>query len=263
MRNVQQWLQQQKEINLRQKAKEEEEKKLLKKARVKEYHQQHREEIREYQRNYRLQHSAELQQKAKVYRDNHREYYREYWRNRQKGIPTKKIDTYQQPPVKTKKQVKELYQKWLQQLQEREQFLTGEKLHWNQLMQNSLKQTLMGRNKLSIEQVRDKVKDLQELIADLQERRRQTTNDEEKNDLTKKIALANGNLSTYKRRYKSLFPKPKEEKPLITRSVVRNKLEEIEQKAKQMMALASTDEERKVIEQQLYYTRLRYKYSYC
>jgi len=263
MRNVQQWLQQQKEINLRQKAKEEEQKKLLKKARVKEYHQQHREEIREYQRNYRLQHSAELQQKAKVYRDNHREYYQEYWRNRQKGIPTKKLDDYVQPPVKSKKQAKELYQKWLQQLKEREPFVTGEKLHWNQLMQDSLKQTLMGRKKLSIEQVRDKVKDLQELIADLQERRRQTTNDAEKNDLTKKIALANGNLSTYKRKYKSLFPKPKEEKPLITRSIVRNKLEEIEQKAKQMMALASTDEERKVIEQQLYYTRLRYKYSYC
>ncbi|WP_295590179.1 hypothetical protein [uncultured Methanobrevibacter sp.] len=262
MRNVQQWLQQQKEINLRQKAKEEEEKKLLKKARVKEYHQQHREEIREYQRNYRLQHSAELQQKAKVYRDNHREYYREYWRNRQKGIPTKKLDTYQQPPVKSKKQAKEIYQKWLQQLQEREQFLTGEKLHWNQLMQESLKQTLMGRNKLSIEQVHDKINDLKELIADLQERRRQTTNDEEKNDLTRKIALANGNLSTYKRKYKSLFPKPKEEKPLITRSIVRNKLEEIEQKAKQMMALAKTDEEVKVIKERLEICRLRVKYSY-
>lgn len=262
MRNVQQWLQQQKEINLLQKAKEEEQKKLLKKARVKEYHQQHREEIREYQRNYRLQHSAELQQKAKVYRDNHREYYREYWRNRQKGIPTKKLDTYQQPPVKSKKQVKEIYQKWLQQLQEREQFLTGEKLHWNQLMQESLKQTLMGRNKLSIEQVHDKINDLKELIADLQERRRQTTNDEEKNDLTRKIALANGNLSTYKRKYKSLFPKPKEEKPLITRSIVRNKLEEIEQKAKQMMALAKTDEEVKVIKERLEICRLRVKYSY-
>lgn len=263
MRNVQQWLQQQKEINLLQKAKEEEQKKLLKKARVKEYHQQHREEIREYQRNYRLQHSAELQQKAKVYRDNHREYYREYWRNRQKGIPTKKLDDYVQPPVKSKKQVKELYQKWLQQLQEREPFLTGEKLLWNQLMQNSLKQTLMGRKKLSIEQVYTKINELQELIADLQEKRRQTTNDEEKNDLTKKIALANGNLSTYKRRYKSLFPKPKEEKPLITRSIVRNKLEEIEQKAKQMMALAKTDEERKVIKERLEVVRLRVKYSYC
>ena len=263
MRNVQQWLQQQKERNLRLKEKEKEKKKLQQKAYLKQYREEHKEYYKEYQRNYRLQHSAELQQKAKVYRDNHREYYQEYWRDRQKGIPTKKLDTYQQPPVKSKQQAKELYQKWLQQLQEREPFLTGEQLHWNQLMQESLKQTLMGRKKLSIEQVRDKIKDLQELITDLQERRRQTTNDAEKNDLTKKIALANGNLSTYKRRYKSLFPKPKEEKPLITRSIVRNKLEEIEQKAKQMMALAKTDEEIKVIKERLEIVRLRVKYSYC
>ena len=262
MRNVQQWLQQQKERNLRLKEKEKEKKKLQQKAYLKQYREEHKEYYKEYQRNYRLQHSAELQQKAKVYRDNHREYYQEYWRNRQKGIPTKKLDDYVQPPVKSKQQVKELYQKWLQQLQEREPFLTGEHLHWNQLMQESLKQTLMGRKKLSIEQVHTKINELQELITDLQERRRQTTNDDEKNDLTRKIALANGNLSTYKRRYKSLFPKPKEEKPLITRSIVRNKLEEIEQKAKQMMALAKTDEEIKIIEQQLYYTKLRYKYSY-
>lgn len=263
MRNVQQWLQQQKEINLQRKEKEEQQKKLFRKTYIKQYREEHKEYYKEYQRNYRLEHSAELQQKAKVYRDNHREYYQEYWRDRQKGIPTKKLDDYVQPPVKSKKQVKEIYQKWLQQLQEREPFLTGEKLLWNQLMQDSLKQTLMGRKKLSIEQVRDKVKDLQELIADLQERRRQTTNDEEKNDLTRKIALANGNLSTYKRKYKSLFPKPKEEKPLITRSIVRNKLEEIEQKAKQMMALAKTDEEIKVIKERLEIVRLRVKYSYC
>lgn len=226
------------------------------------YRQKNKERLRAYQAEYRKREGNREKNIAyqEIYRQNHKEI-----RVIDENTNTVKrvSESIESPPIKSKKQLKELYQKWLKNLQIMEPHLTGFKLYCNQLMQESLKQTLMGRKKLSIEQVRDKVKDLQELIADLQERRRQTTNDEEKNDLTKKIALANGNLSTYKRKYKSLFPKPKKEKPLITRSIVRNKLEEIEQKAKQLIANAKDDKEKKMWEERLMIVKLRYKYSYC
>lgn len=240
-------------------------KELLKKARVKEYHQQHREEIREYQRNYRLQHSAELQQKAKVYRDNHREYFREYWRNRQKGIPTKKIDTYQQPPVKTKKQVKELYQKWLQQLQEREPFLTGEQLHWNQLMQNSVQKTLdnMGRNKLTITEIRDKHYAITDSLLQLQEKRKQAKTDDEKNELTRRISKQKASLANFKSRYAHELGLDKDDETKIDfrGSTVKTAMQRLEEKANTLIAQAKTIEEKKKIEEQLYYAKLRYKYA--
>ena len=261
MRNVQQWLQQQKERNLRLKEKEKEKKQLQQKAYLKQYREEHKEYYKEYQRNYRLQHSAELQQKAKVYRDNHREYYQEYWRNRQKGIPTKKLDDYVQPPVKSKQQVKEIYQKWLQQLQEREPFLTGEHLYWNQLMQNSLKETLMGRNKHTMAEIKDRILDYQERLTDLQTKL-QTAGEDDKNDLKRKIASTKVNLSKYKSSVKPRLPREHHKEPIPARNAIKAKLQEIEEKAKQMMALATSDDEIKIIEQQLYYTRLRYKYSY-
>lgn len=261
MRNVQQWLQQQKEINLQRKEKEEQQKKFFRKTYIKQYREEHKEYYKEYQRNYRLQHSDELQQKAKVYRDNHREYYREYWRNRQKGIPTKKLDDYVQPPVKSKQQVKELYQKWLQQLQEREPFLTGEHLKWNQLMQNSLKETLMGRNKHTMEEIKDRIVEYQERLTDLQTKL-QTAGEDDKNDLKRKIASTKVNLSKYQSRVKPRLPREHHKEPIPARNAIKAKLQEIEQKAKQMMALATSDEEIKIIKERLEICRLRVKYSY-
>ena len=261
MRNVQQWLQQQKEINLRQKEKEEQQKKLFRKTYIKQYREEHKEYYKEYQRNYRLEHSAELQQKAKVYRDNHREYYQEYWRNRQKGVPTKKLDDYVQPPVKSKKQVKELYQKWLQQLKEREPFVTGEFLKWNKLMQAAIEETLMGRRKHTMEEIKNKIDEIQELINDY-ETQLNTADEVRKNDLLSKIASARKSLACYKSRYKAFLPKPKEDKPKISNAGLKRKLNEIEQKAKVMMALAQTDDEIRVIKERLQICRLRVKYAY-
>lgn len=261
MRNVQQWLQQQKEINLRQKEKEEQQKKLFRKTYIKQYREEHKEYYKEYQRNYRLEHSAELQQKAKVYRDNHREYYQEYWRDRQKGVPTKKLDDYVQPPVQTKQQVKELYQKWLQQLKEREPFVTGEFLKWNKLMQAAIEETLMGRRKHTMEEIKNKIDEIQELINDY-ETQLNTADEVRKNDLLSKIASARKSLACYKSRYKAFLPKPKEDKPKLSNVCLKTKLNEIEQKAKVMMALAQTDDEIRVIKERLQICRLRVKYAY-
>ena len=261
MRNVQQWLQQQKERNLRLKEKEKEKKKLQQKAYLKQYREEHKEYYKEYQRNYRLEHSAELQQKAKVYRDNHREYYREYWRDRQKGVPTKKLDDYVQPPVKSKQQAKEIYQKWLQQLQEREPFLKGSRLKWNQLMQNSLKETLMGRNKHTMEEIKDRIIEYQERLTDLQTKL-QTAGEDDKNDLKRKIASTKVNLSKYQSRVKPRLPREHHKEPIPARNAIKAKLQEIEQKAKQMMALATSDDEIRVIKERLEICRLRVKYSY-
>lgn len=230
----------------------------------KRYRALHQEELKEYQKRYREEHREELREKQRQYREQHQEYYKTYWHNRWIGEPLPNVNDYQQPPVKNKKETKAVYEKWLKHLKAKEPFLTEDKLYFNHLMQASVEQTLkdMGRTKLTVEQIKDQYQAIQDNLTSLQEHRRQVTTDEEKNNLTRRISRMKASLANFKSRYHDVLEGRKPQ-PHIPRTQVKTKLQEIEEKAKQMMALAKTDEERKVIEQQLYYTRLRYKYSCC
>lgn len=196
-----------------QKSKEEKEKKALelqelkklkKKESAKKYRETHREEIRLAGAIYRAQNQKKLKEYQLKYRETHKDIAKEYqeqYRKKQKDLlkPTDE-ETISQPPVRTKKQVKELCQQWLNNLKKKEPYLEGFKLYCNQLMQKSLENELfMGRRKL-------------------------ITTEEEKQ--------------------------------------IKSPMQKVEEKALTLIANATTNEERKRIEEQLYYAKLRYKYSY-
>lgn len=198
-----------------QKSKEEKEKQALEKQEIRklkekeyqrEYRLKHREERRLYQTAYRLtERSLEYQKQYQAtYRETHKEEAREYqqqYRNNDLLKPTGE-ETISQPPVKTKKQVKKIYQQWLDNLKNREPYLEGYKLYLNKLMQTSIeKELIMGRKK--------------------------------KTTPTEEIKVP-----------------------------VKTSFQRLEEKAKILMEQAQTVEEKKKIEEQLYYAKLRYKYSF-
>ena len=220
--------------------------------------------VAEQTKEYILTHYQQYKEYQQRYRETHREdQYREHRDSKYIGEPSSNVDAYQQPPVKNKKETKAVYEKWLTHLKAKEPFLTEDKLYFNHLMQASVEQTLkdMGRTKLTVEQIKDQYQAIQDNLTSLQEHRIQVTTDEEKNNLTRRISRMKASLANFKSRYHDVLEGRKPQ-PHIPRTQVKTKLQEIEEKAKQMMALATSDEEIKVIKERLEIVRLRDKYSY-
>lgn len=106
-----------------------------------------KEQQKEYQKKYRETHKEYNKIKQAEYRERNREYIREYNKAWYHNQPKPDITDFPPPPIKNKKEVNQMYINWLNNLKEREQYLTGEALQYNILMQESIK-NIMGRNRL-------------------------------------------------------------------------------------------------------------------
>lgn len=127
----------------------------------------------------------------------------------------------------------------------------------------------MSRRRLTQTEVTDKYQDLKEILDELKEKRANTNSDEEKNFYTKKISAAKKNLNNFKRQYLDrLSPQIKKQEQLPTKPIIHKpttlkaKLQEIREKAKQLLEQATTEEEKQSIKDRLQAVELRYKYSY-
>jgi len=126
----------------------------------------------------------------------------------------------------------------------------------------------MGRQRLTTEQIRDKIEDIKETLDYLKEKRANSNSDEEKNVYTKKIGMAKKNLNSFINRYQDRLPRqikkeePKQQLIPSSRPTLKSKLQQLRDKAEELLSKATTDEERKSIKERLYYAELRYKYSY-
>ncbi len=223
---------------------------------------------KQYQKQYRESHKEYAKEKSKQYRETHREFLREYYRARYHNQPKPIITDFPPPPIKTKKQLKELYSNWLQQLKEREKYLTGEALQFNQLMQISIE---MGRTPMTNEQARDNYKNYVEIMHDLIEKRKSLDKDDpQREELTRKISKYNTKLCYLRKTFgNAVGEKPTfDNTPKIKTEVgqtAKAKLKEIEELAKQKIEIAKQQgnlQEIKIIEERLNIVRLRYKYSY-
>lgn len=137
--NISEWLQQQKELNVRKQQKQKQLQDEHNKQRAAAYQKQYYQEHKEYFKQYRLTHSEELKTKQKIYYQEHREYYKQYQQNYK---PTTKTEEYNTPTIINNNQQKDLYFKWLGELVYRQQFISGNALYYNKLMQNSILKTL-------------------------------------------------------------------------------------------------------------------------
>lgn len=128
----------------------------------------------------------------------------------------------------------------------------------------------MGRTKLNGEQLSNKYQDMKDLLDELKTKRDNSTSDEQKNFYTKKISIVKRNINTFKHHYQDrLFPnikkEPKEKTPPklnFSKTTIKQRYQLIEEKAKQLIQQARTEEEKQLITQQLENVRLRFKYSY-
>lgn len=228
---------------------------------------QQQEKYKQYQKQYREKHKQEIQQKATEYRQRNKEYLREYHKARYHNQPKPDITDFPPPPVSSKKQVNEIYSNWLNQLKEREQYLTGEALQYNILMQESI----MGRTKLSDATAEKRYNTLTKLCAELIEKRNSMdSSNEEYNSLTRQISILSQRINYLKRAYKTVVTQKqtKKEEPRIKDYISnsqKSKFQQIKEKALKQIAeakAAGNEKEAKTIQYQLEMTELRLKYSY-
>ena len=121
------------------------------------------------------------------------------------------------------------------------------------------------RSRLTIEEAKDRYDNIFKLRGLLMEKRKASTNNEEKDSITKQISTLTTKLTYYKKNF-NLFEKPtitvrEQQKLLFNNSPTKLKLQEIENKAQILLQNAKTDEERKSIEERLSYVRLRASYG--
>lgn len=234
-----------------------------------------RQRIKEQQKKYREQNRELIKQKAKIYRERNREFIRKYDEAWRKKLPLPTHTEYPPPPpppFKTKKEVEEMYAKWLKELQEREPLIKGKALMFNILMQESLKNS-MGRCKLTNEQIEKKYQDYKELLQELIEKRKNMAlDDPNRESLTRKISATNGRLIYYKKNYSTVIPEEKKNKSKVREiksEINKNseqKFKEFEQKALSRIAIAKqqgNEAEVKILQERLDIVRLRVKYSFC
>lgn len=234
---------------------------------IKQQEEKYKQYQKEYQKQYREKHKQEIQQKATEYRQRNKEYLREYNRRWYHNQPKPDITDFPPPPVSSKKQVNQIYSNWLNQLKEREQYLTGEALQYNILMQESI----MGRTKLSDSTAEKRYKSLTKLCAELIEKRNaMDSSNEEYNSLTRQISILSQRINYLRRAYKTVVPQKqtKKEEPKIKDYISnsqKSKFKEIKEKALKQIAeakAAGNEKEAKTIQYQLQMTELRLKYSY-
>lgn len=280
---LQQLFQKSKEQKEKQALELQELKKLKKKESAKKYRETHREQIRLGQAIYRAKNKEKLNAYQAEYRQKEENrlkniQYQEQYRKKQKDLlkPTDEEVVVVQPPVKTKKQVKEIYQTWLDNLKTKEPYLEGYKLYLNQLMQTSIEKQ-MGRKKLTIEQIINKYQTMVDNFNELKEKLKKDPNNEELKTQFSKIKNLTYN---FKSQHQIELKNEKTPAELIKTNQINgdkinecqqlklhlsnncHKLQLIEEKAKQMIASTTDPKEIKSIEERLYYAKLRAKYSY-
>lgn len=169
------------------------------------------------------------------------------------------------PPIKTKQQVKQLYEDWLINLIKREQLIKNKTaLMFNAFMQESLKN--MGRPSLKIEQIEQLQEKYQELLQDLLKRRKQSKDQKEKDELTRQISTTTGRLRYYNSRL-GLTTKKEEPNNNIKKQLILNQKQQfnlLKEKALSQIAIAKQKgdmKEAKVLTERLEIISLRYKYS--
>lgn len=271
---LQQLFQKSKEEKEKQALERKELKKIKNRENQKKYRETHREEIKLSQALYRAKNKEKLNAYQAEYRQKEENrlksiQYQEQYRKKRKDLlkPTDEEVTLQ-PPVKTKKQVKEIYQKWLKNLQDKQPYLTGFKLYCNQLMQKSLENELfMGRRKLTIQEIKDKYQTMTDNYASLKQKRKQSQTNEEIKEINEQLEKVKILVYNFKSRYsrelkEEKTPAEKINEHIIINSKKQQTLQNIEQKAKELLNSTTDPKERKSIEERLYYTRLRYKYAF-
>lgn len=125
----------------------------------------------------------------------------------------------------------------------------------------------MGRPMLTTEQLTERYQDLKDTLDYLKQQRVDSNSDEEKNNWTRKISIVKKNLHSFNRTYRDRISpeiKHQEQQPKQTfqRTTIKEKLQQLRDKAEELLSKATTEEERKSIKERLYYAELRYKYSY-
>lgn len=124
----------------------------------------------------------------------------------------------------------------------------------------------MGRHRMTAEEIDEKYQDIKEMLDELKAKRDKATSDEQRNEYTRKISKMKHNLNSFKERYinriSPVMIKEKKQQPtFIPKVTINDKLREIETRAKEMIENARTEEERKSIEERLYYVKLRVTYG--
>ena len=181
----------------------------------------------------------------------------------------KPIKVYQpqesQPPIKTKQEVKQLYEDWLINLIKREQLIKNKTaLMFNAFMQEVIKN--MSRPSLKTEQIEQLQEKYKELLEDLLKRRKESKDPVEKNELTRQISSTTGRLRYYNSRLGLKEEKPKETNT-IKKQLILNKKQQfnlLKEKALSQIAIAKQKgdiTEAKVLTEQLYYAKLRISYG--
>ena len=125
----------------------------------------------------------------------------------------------------------------------------------------------MSRKRLTTEEITEKYQNLKDILDYYKEKRTEASNDEIKNELTRKISAAKKNLQGFKRQYVDrLTPEIKQQerqpKQPLPRLTLNARMRQIEDKAKLLLEQASTEDEKKSIKERLEAVRLRFKYSY-
>lgn len=124
----------------------------------------------------------------------------------------------------------------------------------------------MGRPTLSASELMERYQGLKENLDYYKEQRSRAMNDDEKNDWARKVSEAKSAINSFKYTYKDrLFINERPTSiPLKKQSnaIIKEKLREIELKAEKLLRDATTDQERKSIQERLEAVRLRAKYAF-
>ena len=120
---------------------------------------------------------------------------------------------------------------------------------------------------LTTEQLTERYQDLKDTLDYMKQQRVDSNSDEEKNNWTRKISIVKKNLHSFNRTYRDRISpeiKHQEQQPkqAFQRTTIKEKLQQLRDKAEELLSKATTEEERKSIKERLYYAELRYKYSY-
>lgn len=169
------------------------------------------------------------------------------------------------PPIKTKQEVKQLYEDWLINLINREQLIKNKTaLMFNAFMQEVIKN--MGRPSLKLQEIEQLKEKYQELLQDLLKRRKESKDQKEKDELTRQISTTTGRLRYYNSRL-GLTTKKEEPNNTIKKQLILNQKQQfnlLKEKALSQIAIAKQKgdmKEAKVLTERLEIISLRYKYS--
>lgn len=132
-------------------------------------------------------------------------------------------------------------------------------------MNPRLKQPTQRNPKLTKEQKLQKIKELETLIEQLKSQRKASTNEEERKELQRQIISRQTQRNKIKRSIEYFYP---EDTVTVRRKIKNSRKEDFQQFKKEKLQQIELykklgfNQKVKVMEEQLYYAELRYKYQY-